>query len=77
MNNKVKMLSTRKANREGHSADAVADALSRIVLALRFRRRRESQAESVRKLVTALLDGRGEKSLDGCIFTADRGYGKI
>lgn len=35
----VKMLSSRKADKEGHSADAVADALFRVVLALRFRRR--------------------------------------
>lgn len=73
--NQVKMLSNRKADREGHSADAVADALFRIVLALRFRRRAEPQHVSVRKLIDSLMDGRGEKSITGCIVTADRGYG--
>lgn len=37
--NQVKMLSSRKADREGHSADALADALFLVVFALRFRRR--------------------------------------
>ncbi|PXF41823.1 hypothetical protein BWQ96_08471 [Gracilariopsis chorda] len=36
-NNQFKMISSRKAEREGHSADALADALFRIVLAIRFR----------------------------------------
>lgn len=40
--NQVKSLSARKVDKEGHSADAVADALSRIIFALRFRRRGES-----------------------------------
>ena len=71
-----KMLGSRKADKEGHSADAVADALFRIVLAIRFRRRGEQQTESVRKLFSILMDGRGEEALNGCIATADRGYEK-
>lgn len=74
--NQVKMLSARKADREGHSADAVADALSRVVMALRFRRRGESQVESVGKLLSTLLDGKGQEALNSCVVTADRGYGK-
>jgi hypothetical protein len=37
--NQVKTLSTRKADREGHCADAIADALFRITFFVRFRRR--------------------------------------
>jgi hypothetical protein len=39
--NQVKTLSLRKADREGHTADAIADALFRVTLAVRFRRRGE------------------------------------
>ncbi|PXF43284.1 hypothetical protein BWQ96_06981 [Gracilariopsis chorda] len=74
--NQVKMLSARKADKEGHSADALADALFRIILAIRFRRRGEAQTESVKKLLSTVLDGRGEEANTGCIVTADRGYGK-
>jgi len=76
VDNQVKTLSDRKADREGHSADLVADALFRIVFAQRYRRRGEPQVDSVRKLLTGLFDGRGEESLSSCIVTADRGYGK-
>lgn len=61
--NQVKMLRFRKADKEGHTADAVADALFRIVLAIRFRRRGEAQTDSVRKLLTTLNNGRGEEAL--------------
>jgi hypothetical protein len=37
--NQVKTLSARKADREGHCADAIADALFRITIFVRFRRR--------------------------------------
>ena len=70
------MLSSRKADREGHSADAVADALFKIVFAIRFRRQGESQILSVRKLLSVLMDGRGEEVMGGCIVTADIGYGE-
>ncbi|PXF43196.1 hypothetical protein BWQ96_07071 [Gracilariopsis chorda] len=70
------MLGARKADRDGHSADALADALFRIILAIRIRRRGESQTESVRNLLTALLDGRGDEWLNSCVVTADCGYGK-
>lgn len=75
-NNQVKSISARKADREGHSADVIAEALSRVVIALRFRRRAESQVASVRKLLNISLEERGEISFNGINITADRGFGK-
>ena len=75
--NQVKTLSNRKSDREGHAADTIADALFRVTLMVRFRRRGVSQAENVSMLVQAILEGRGEQTLHGFIVTADRGYGKI
>lgn len=75
--NQVKTLSARKADKEGHVADAVADAFFRISLAVRFRRRGESQAENVDKVLQTLLGGRGEQSVLGFVVTADRGYGNL
>ena len=74
--NQVKNLSSRKANREGHSADVTAYALFRIIMALRFRRRGETVVDPVRKLVSTLTEGRGEQALGGFTIKADRGYGK-
>lgn len=75
--NQVKMLSARKADKEGHCVDAIADALFRITFMVRFRRRGESQTENVEKLINSIVDERGESSLSGFVVTADRGYGKI
>lgn len=75
--NQVKTLSNRKADKEGHTADAIADALFRITLMVRFRRRGISQTDNVYSLVEAILEGRGEQSVHGFILTADRGYGKL
>lgn len=72
----MKTLSARKADREGHSADAVADALFRNVLALRFRRRDETQLDLVRKMLMVLTENCGGDASSGCIVTVDRGYGK-
>jgi len=72
----VKTLSSRKGDWEGHSADAVADALFRIVLALQFRRRWKTQLDSVRKMLMTLTESCGEDASNECIVTADRGYGK-
>lgn len=49
--NKVKSLSSRKADREGHSGDAITDALFRVMLEVRFRSRGETKAANVEKLV--------------------------
>ena len=75
--NQVKTLGNRKADKEGHTVDAIADALFRITLAIRFRRRGETQASNVKRLVESLLEGRGEQSVHGLVVTGDRGYGKI
>lgn len=75
--NQVKTLSSRKADREGHAADTVADALFRVTLAVRFRRRGQTQTTNVIKLLDILVESRGEQSLHGLVLTADRGYGSM
>lgn len=52
--NQVKMLNARKDDKEGHSADAVADALSRVIVALRFRRQNLSDFKSLESYRNAL-----------------------
>lgn len=74
--NQVKTISARKADKEGHVADVLADALFRIVMGLRFRRRGEKQEVAIRRLMENVTDGRGEAALVGLTLTADRGYGK-
>ena len=75
--NQVKTIRSRKADKEGHCVDALADALFRVTLMVRFRRRGESQASNVEKLVNTVVDARGEESLSEFVITADRGYGKM
>jgi hypothetical protein len=75
--NQVKTLSSRKADKEGHCADALADALFRITFMVRFRRRGEAQSLSVSKLLEDVLYARGEQSVCGFTITADRGYAKM
>ncbi|PXF42597.1 hypothetical protein BWQ96_07692 [Gracilariopsis chorda] len=74
--NQVKTLSARKGDKEGHSADTVADALFRVLLTLRFWRQGEKNTDSVNNMLGSLLDGRSEEALNACHVTADRGYGK-
>ena len=76
-NNQNTTLSSRKADREGHTADAIGDALFCITLMVRFRRRGVPQSRNVSSLLDAVLEGSGEHSLQGVIVTADRGYGKF
>lgn len=71
----VRTLSARKADKKGHSSDVVADALFRFVLQLRFRRRGESHMENVKKLLSPMMDHRGDNSLKGVLLMVDRGYG--
>lgn len=75
--NQVKTLSSRKADKEGHSADVLCDAFFRITLGVRFRRRGESQASNVEKLLDVFTSGHGEMSLRGIVASADRGYGSL
>ena len=57
VDNQVKTLSARKAGSEGHTADLMADALLRIKLGIRFRRREEGLHENGQKSLTHMLDG--------------------
>jgi hypothetical protein len=75
--NQVKSLSARKADREGHCADALADALFRMTFFVRFRRRGHTQNENVTQLFNCVLERLGEHSLHGFSITADRGYAKM
>lgn len=73
----MKSLSVRKADKEGHTAHAIADAIFSVTLMVHFSRRGEGQVENVRHLIDAVLEERGESSFHGFKLTADRGYGKI
>lgn len=75
--NQVKTISSRKADTEGHSADAIADAFFRITLAVRFRRRGHSQESNVECMFRAVMQSVGQLSPRGIIVTADRGYGRL
>lgn len=74
--NEKKMINTRKSDKGRHSANTVGDALSKIILRLRFARRENFKLDAISSLLSALFEGRGEKSRSGCIVTADRGYEK-
>lgn len=74
--NPVKTLSSRKADREGHSSDVLADALFRITLMSRFHRRGEQQVDTVERLIRSVQECQGEMSCRSAILTADRGYGR-
>lgn len=72
-----KALSHRKADNEGIKNDAVADALFRVVLALRHKERLGySQERAVQELLRAISKDVNEK-LDGMCATADRGYSNV
>lgn len=77
--NQLKTLSNRKAvaDKEGHMADVVCDALFRTALGIRFRRRGISQAQNVRALFTHITNDESSLSLRGGSVTADRGYAKV
>lgn len=63
--NQVKLLSNSKADKEGHAGDALADAQSRIVLGLRFRRQGETQVDALKSLLTVVFEGKGEQAKNG------------
>lgn len=73
----VKTLSARKADKEGHSADVLCDALFRATVSVRFRRLGETQAHNVDKLLSSIVESLGALSSSGLIVTADRGYGRM
>lgn len=74
--NQVKMISSRKADKEGYSVYVVADAFSRIVFGMQSRSRGEIQLNSVKTLLTSLFEVKGKETLNSCILTADSGYEK-
>ena len=49
--NQVKSISKRKADREGQTADAIADVLFPATLAVRFRRRGWKQSDNFQQLI--------------------------
>ena len=73
----AKVVSSRKAHKERHFADSLADPFSRLTLFVRFRRRGKSQTSSVDELLSMVLKDQGTQSHHGVIVTAYRGYGKL
>ena len=70
-----KAISDRKANKEGIKNDAVGCALTRVLVAVKHRKRLEySQHETVEELILLLSK---YPSTEGMLFAADRGYGCI
>lgn len=59
----VKMFISRKSGREGHSADALADALYPIVLEMGSRRCSEAHLDSVGRKFSVVLTGWAERNL--------------
>lgn len=72
--NYVKMLSARKADKNGHNTYVFCDALFWVTLKIGPRRRDESQGYSIDKLVDSFIFGHGEPSMRGLIATVGRGY---
>lgn len=56
----MKKISMKKVDREGHSADVVADAVFRFVMGTRFRRRGEKQVKYFKKLLEVVVEGHGD-----------------
>jgi len=75
--NHIKSSGPRKADKEVHSLDAIADVLFRTTLMAKFRRRGEAQVPNVEKLLDGLLEAREEQKLTGFLVTADRCYGNF
>lgn len=76
VDNQVDDLSSRKADAEEHSADALACTITRVVFVLRFQQREESQLEAVTNLLTEMFEVVGSQTLNICIVNTERGYRK-
>lgn len=70
-------LSNRKADKEGHVADVLCDAISRAISGIRFRRRGVPQESNVDELLRTNIAGSGSVSLRGVNICFDRGYSKM
>lgn len=66
----------RKADKEGHSTDTIADCCFQLVLDVRFRRRGENQDDAAIAALKRVFETRGEVSLNSVILTAYHGYGR-
>lgn len=71
------MLSARKEDKKGHPIVSVCTAPPTIAVGVRFRRRGESQASNLEKLLNTLSEDRGEMSMHGMIVTVDMGEGAL
>jgi hypothetical protein len=69
----VKSLNSRKAGKEGHCADVIAESNTRLVLSSRLRRRGDKQSASVYKMLEKLKET-NTSSWAGSLVTMDRGY---
>lgn len=65
----METLCARKADREGHMADVVADSLFHTIMAVRFRRRGEGQKKGACDTIERLLRSTGQMSLASLIGT--------
>ena len=71
--NQVTTISFRKADVEGHSMTAVADASFCVFFHARFARRGERKTNAAGKLLSDLLENCDEQCLEGIFLTYDRG----
>mmetsp|Transcript_34556 Transcript_34556/g.75649 ORF Transcript_34556/g.75649 Transcript_34556/m.75649 type:complete len:536 (+) Transcript_34556:78-1685(+) len=70
-----KSISKRKADVEGYDANLMCEALFRIPVAINYRRRGESQEESVNTLIKTLMSVSGSASNAALTVMGDRGFG--
>jgi hypothetical protein len=75
--NQIKTLIVRRADREGHTADAISDTPFRITLTCRFLRRGEQKSANMLRLVSTLIEGPFEHYLHRLVLKDDRGYESI
>lgn len=73
--NQVETLSARKADKEGHIADAICNAQFYIRLRVRFTHREEGQKVKAKILLQYFTENRSDLSLSGLIATTDSVYG--
>lgn len=77
LENKEKSFSNIKADKQGHSAETICDALIHITLGIRFCFRGDSQSVNLDKLVHRFVKGQGEMSLYGIVTSVVGRYGPL